>query len=213
MIGLIDYGMGNLPSVSKALENMGFTVTVSDDPKQLENATGLILPGVGAFGEAMQNLRRRGFDTLVREHIGQNKPFLGICLGLQLLFPSSEESPGIEGLGILPGKVVKFPVPCYDENGARLKVPHMGWNSVHFISESLFTRGIPNGSYYYFVHSYYVETVPDITAATTDYGSDITVAVSQGNLFACQFHPEKSQQSGLQIIKNFGEICENYSGN
>lgn len=213
MIGLIDYGMGNLPSVSKALINNGCQVIISNQPEDLKKATGLILPGVGAFGEAAANLKLNGMDQLVKEHIKADKPFLGICLGLQLLFSASAESPESHGLGVLPGKVVKFSNDMHDNSGNRLKVPHMGWNSVHFKNQSSFTNGIADNSYFYFVHSYYVITDEEYIAGTTEYGSFITVAVQHNNLFACQFHPEKSQKAGLKIIQNFGVICENYTGN
>lgn len=198
MIALVDYGMGNLRSVEKALELVGVPVRVTSDPEDLERAAGIVLPGVGAFAEAMENLERRGLSGPLLKAIRRGKPFLGICLGLQLLFEEGEEG-GVPGLGVLPGRVPRLP--------AGVKVPHMGWNSLRFRKPALLWDGIPDGSYFYFVHSYYVEPArEDLVAATTDYGISFAAAVSTGNLFGVQFHPEKSSSLGLRILENFGRL-------
>ena len=204
MIGIIDYDAGNLKSVEKALHYLGKEVIVTRDPEQLRQVDKVILPGVGAFGDAMAKLKEYHLDTLIHEIADSGKPFLGICLGLQLLFEESEESPGVEGLGILKGKIKRIP----DENG--LKVPHIGWNSLHLEHNGRLFQNIPENSYVYFVHSYYLEAQdPEIIKASTEYGVHIHASVEKGNVFACQFHPEKSSETGLQILKNFAEIEEN----
>ncbi|MEI3138239.1 MAG: imidazole glycerol phosphate synthase subunit HisH [Lachnospiraceae bacterium] len=204
MIGIIDYDAGNLKSVEKALHYLGKEVIVTRDPEQLRQVDKVILPGVGAFGDAMAKLKEYHLDTLIHEIADSGKPFLGICLGLQLLFEESEESPGVEGLGILKGKIKRIP----DENG--LKVPHIGWNSLHLEHNGRLFQNIPENSYVYFVHSYYLEAQdPEIVKASTEYGVHIHASVEKGNVFACQFHPEKSSETGLQILKNFAEIEEN----
>ena len=204
MIGIIDYDAGNLKSVEKALHYLGKEVIVTRDPKQLRQVDKVILPGVGAFGDAMAKLKEYHLDTLIHEIADSGKPFLGICLGLQLLFEESEESPGVEGLGILKGKIKRIP----DEDG--LKVPHIGWNSLHLEHNGRLFQNIPENSYVYFVHSYYLEAQdPEIVKASTEYGVHIHASVEKGNVFACQFHPEKSSETGLQILKNFAEIEEN----
>ena len=204
MIGIIDYDAGNLKSVEKALHYLGKEVVVTRDPEQLRQADKVILPGVGAFGDAMAKLKEYHLDTLIREIADSGKPFLGICLGLQLLFEESEESPGVEGLGILKGKIKRIP----DEDG--LKVPHIGWNSLYLEHNGRLFQNIPENSYVYFVHSYYLEAQdPEIVKASTEYGVHIHASVEKGNVFACQFHPEKSSETGLQILKNFAEIEEN----
>ena len=204
MIGIIDYDAGNLKSVEKALHYLGKEVIVTRDPEQLRQVDKVILPGVGAFGDAMAKLKEYHLDTLIHEIADSGKPFLGICLGLQLLFEESEESPGVEGLGILKGKIKRIP----DENG--LKVPHIGWNSLHLEHNGRLFQNIPENSYVYFVHSYYLEEQdPEIVKASTEYGVHIHASVEKGNVFACQFHPEKSSETGLQILKNFAEIEEN----
>ena len=204
MIGIIDYDAGNLKSVEKALHYLGKEVIVTRDPEQLRQADKVILPGVGAFGDAMAKLKEYHLDTLIREIADSGKPFLGICLGLQLLFEESEESPGVEGLGILKGKIKRIP----DEDG--LKVPHIGWNSLYLEHNGRLFQNIPENSYVYFVHSYYLEAQdPEIVKASTEYGVHIHASVEKGNVFACQFHPEKSSETGLQILKNFAEIEEN----
>ena len=198
MIGIIDYDAGNLKSVEKALLHLGQETVVSRDRETLLHADKVILPGVGSFGAAMENLEKYGLVELIHEIVENNTPFLGICLGLQLMFESSEESPGVEGLGLLPGKILKIP------ETPGMKVPHMGWNSLKIDPNSRLFKGIPDGSYVYFVHSYYLKAgSEDIVAATTEYGTHIHAAVEKGNLYACQFHPEKSSQTGLKILENF----------
>ncbi len=197
MIAIIDYDAGNIQSVVNALNALGLDNKVTGDPEEIRRADRVILPGVGAFGDAMNKLRERGLIEVIRE-VAQTKPFLGICLGLQLMFESSEEAPGVSGLGLLPGTVVKIP-----EGGGR-KIPHIGWNDLTFPKESRLFRKVPEGSYVYFVHSYYLKAGnPDDVAATTEYGPVIHAAVEHDNIFACQFHPEKSGDVGSQILKNF----------
>ncbi len=198
MIAVIDYDAGNLKSVEKALVFLGETPVITRDKEQLLAADKVILPGVGAFGDAMERLHQYGLVDVIKEIVKKETPFLGICLGLQLMFESSEESPGIEGLGLLPGKILKIP------ETPGMKVPHMGWNSLKVRPDSRLFQGIPDGSYVYFVHSYYLKAEEeDIVAATTEYGIHIHGAVEKKNLFACQFHPEKSSQTGLKILENF----------
>ena len=198
MIGIIDYDAGNLKSVEKALLHLGQETVVSRDRETLLHADKVILPGVGSFGAAMENLEKYGLVELIHEIVENNTPFLGICLGLQLLFEESEESPGVKGLGILKGKILR--IPEHED----LKIPHMGWNSLEIKPGTRLFAGIPNGSYVYFVHSYYLKAEDtEIVAATTEYSTHIHAAVEQGNVFACQFHPEKSSEVGLQILKNF----------
>lgn len=203
MIGIIDYDAGNLRSVEKALQYLGKETIVTRDPEQIRKADKVILPGVGAFGDAMKKLQEYHLDTLIREIADSGKPLLGICLGLQLLFEESEESPGVKGLGVLEGKIRRIP------EGEGLKVPHIGWNSLHLEHNGRLFRNIPENSYVYFVHSYYLEAkAPEIVKASTDYGVHIHASVEKNNLFACQFHPEKSSETGLQILKNFAEMEE-----
>lgn len=197
MIAVIDYGMGNLHSVEKALVRLGATVKVTSEEAEIRAAAGVILPGVGAFGDCMENLERSGLCAVIREVCGGNKPFLGICLGLQLLFDSSEEAPGVRGLGIVPGVVRKIVAP-------ELKIPHMGWNSLCYATPSPLFANLDEGQHVYFVHSYHA--LPQDRAwvsATTEYGETVTAAIGQGNVQAVQFHPEKSGQVGLQILRNF----------
>ena len=203
MIGIIDYDAGNLRSVEKALQYLGKETIVTRDSEQIRKADKVILPGVGAFGDAMKKLQEYHLDTLIHEIADSGKPLLGICLGLQLLFEESEESPGVEGLGILEGKIRRIP------EGEGLKVPHIGWNSLHLEHNGRLFRNIPENSYVYFVHSYYLEAKdPEIVKASTEYGVHIHASVEKNNLFACQFHPEKSSETGLQILKNFAELEE-----
>ena len=198
MIAIIDYDAGNIKSVEKALHYLGEETTVTRDPQTLLNADKVILPGVGSFGQAMENLHTYGLVPVIHEIVEKKTPFLGICLGLQLLFESSEETPGVEGLGILKGKIVKIPP------APGLKIPHMGWNNIKVKKDSRLFKGLPENSYVYFVHSYYLQADDeDIVAATTEYGVKIHAAVEKDNIFACQFHPEKSSTVGLQILKNF----------
>ncbi len=197
-IVIVDYGMGNLRSVEKAFAHLGFTVEITSDPDAINRAEKIVVPGVGAFGDAMRELRERRLIEPLLRAITDQRPFLAICLGLQVLFEGSEEAPDVKGLGIIPGLVKRLQTD--------LKVPHMGWNTLHVIRRPPILSGIPDGAYVYFVHSYYVEPMGgSVTATTTDYGISFTSMIWRGNLFATQFHPEKSQAVGLQILKQFGE--------
>lgn len=196
MIAIIDYDAGNIKSVEKAVKRYGQDVVLTRDAEVLRAADKVILPGVGAFGDAMDKLKKYGLDTVIREVISSGKPFLGICLGLQLLFEESEETPGVKGLGVLKGKIVRIPE-------AGLKVPHIGWNSLKFEKETPLFNGLSDGAYVYFVHSYYLKAEEDIVIASTEYASHIHAAVAKDNVFACQFHPEKSSEVGLRILENF----------
>lgn len=198
MIAVIDYDAGNIKSVQKALEFLGEKVVVTREPKEILGAEKVILPGVGSFGDAMAKLKSFGLIPVIKEVAEHRIPFLGICLGLQLLFEESEESPGVRGLGLLPGKIVRIP-------GAEgLKVPQIGWNALSYPSKGRLFRNVPEGSYVYFVHSYYLQAEnKEIVKATAGYGVTVEASVEQDNIFACQFHPEKSSDVGLQILKNF----------
>lgn len=201
MIGIIDYDAGNIRSVEKALSYLGEKTVVSRNPETLKNADKVILPGVGSFGQAMENLHRYELVPVIQDMIKEGKPFLGICLGLQLLFESSEESPGVEGLGILKGKILKIP------SSPGLKIPHMGWNSLQLQNNGRLYRNIPQDTYVYFVHSYYLQArEPEIVKAVTEYSTEIHASVEKDNVFACQFHLEKSGKYGLEILKNFAEL-------
>ena len=201
MIAIIDYDAGNLKSVEKALAHIGEECVITRDFQTILNADKVILPGVGAFGDAMANLKRLELDKVIRELNEKQTPFLGICLGLQLLFESSEESPGVEGLGLLKGQIRRIP----DKKGQ--KIPHIGWNSLDFHNNGRLFAGMEDHPYVYFVHSYYLHAEePEIVKATTEYSTCIHASVEKGNLFACQFHPEKSSTVGLQILKNFAGI-------
>ena len=200
MIAIIDYDAGNIKSVEKALQYLGEEAVITRDAGEILMADKVILPGVGAFGDAMEKLNRYGLVPVIHEVVEKGIPFLGICLGLQLMFESSEEAPGVEGLGLLKGKIVRIP------EGDGLKVPHMGWNSLSFPKEGRLFVGIPENSYVYFVHSYYLQAEEDIVTATAEYGVTIHASVEKGNVFACQFHPEKSSHTGLTILKNFVEL-------
>jgi imidazole glycerol-phosphate synthase subunit HisH len=198
MIAIVDYGMANLRSVEKALLRVGGEPVVTSDPKVVATAEKVVLPGVGAFCAAMTNLHRAGLHDAVLEFLAAGRPFLGICLGLQMLFEESNEMGATAGLGVLPGRVVRF------EDSFDLKVPHIGWNALHFPRESRLLQGLEEGVRVYFVHSYYPEPVDSaLIAATSDYGVDFCCAVEQGNIAATQFHPEKSGAVGLQILRNF----------
>ena len=198
MIAIIDYGVGNLRSVQRALERAGADVLITGDPMVIKSADGAVLPGVGAFGEGMAQLELRGLVLPIDQIIAAGKPFLGICLGMQLLFSTSEEMGHFDGLGVLKGTVRRLA----DAPGR--KVPHVGWNQLHIRQPNPLLDGIADGSFAYFVHSYYVDPArPDFTVATTDYGADFVSVVARGNVFGVQFHPEKSQGVGAAILKNF----------
>ncbi len=206
MIQIIDYGRGNLNNVKKAFNHFGYQAEIIDKPNSIKDASGLVLPGVGAFGDSMTCLNDQGFTDVIKSFVQSGKPLLGICLGLQLLFESSDEFGSQKGLGILKGHVTRFKT---DE-----KVPHIGWNQIEIKKSTHLLDGILSGSYFYFVHSYYaIPEEESIISTTTDYGLSFTSAIEYKNIFATQFHPEKSQRIGLQIIKNFGEICANHSSN
>ena len=201
MIAIIDYGVGNLFSLQSSFAAIGQEAAVTRDAEEIRRADRLILPGVGAFQDAADKLRLSGMDRVVKEETSKGKPLLGICLGLQLIFEESEESPGVKGLALLPGKIKRIP------EGEGRKVPQIGWNDLSFPRQSLLFAGIPEGSYVYFVHSYYLEAgCPEDVAARTEYGLRIDAAVEHGRLFACQFHPEKSERIGMQILQNFLNI-------
>jgi glutamine amidotransferase len=200
MIAIIDYDAGNLKSVEKALQFLGVEVKITSDADEILGADKIILPGVGAFGDAMEKLNKSGLSEVIREAVKRKIPLLGICLGLQLLFEASEESPGVVGVSVLKGKITRIP----DKEG--FKVPHIGWNSVTINRESRLFAGIPEDSYVYFVHSYYLAAEEPIVAATTDYVVEIHAAVEKENVFACQFHPEKSGDIGLKLLKNFATM-------
>ncbi len=225
MTGIIDYDAGNVKSVEKALQYLGEEVVVSRDPQTLLGTDRAILPGVGAFGAAMGRLDQYGLIPVIQQITDRGTPFLGICLGLQLLFEESEESPRVKGLEILPGRIVRFPeeqtepemraqndpdtflAQTAPDSGRTLKVPQIGWNDLHFTKKSRLFQGIPEGSYVYFVHSYYLSAAnEEDVAATADYGVTFHAAVEHDNVFACQFHPEKSDRVGLQILRNFISI-------
>ena len=201
MIAIIDYDAGNLKSVEKALASLGEKPIITRSREEILASDKVILPGVGSFGDAMEKLHQYELVDVIREVTDRKTPFLGICLGLQLLFSGSAESPGVPGLGILPGEILRIP----DAPG--LKIPHIGWNSLDIKEGTRLFQGIENGSYVYFVHSYYLKASDDgIVAATTEYSTYIHAAVEKDNVFACQFHPEKSSDVGLRILKNFAEL-------
>lgn len=198
MTAIIDYDAGNLKSVEKALVHLGEDVVITRERETILSADRVILPGVGAFGDAMEKLHQYGLVEVIHQVVEKRIPFLGICLGLQLLFESSEESEGVPGLGVLKGRILRIP-DCPD-----LKIPHMGWNSLDIAPESQLFAGIEQGAYVYFVHSYYLKAKEEeIVAASTEYSTHIHAAVEAGNVYACQFHPEKSSDVGLKILKNF----------
>lgn len=201
MVAIIDYDAGNIKSVEKAVALLGQKAVLTRDREEILAADHVILPGVGNFGDAMGKLHRYGLVSVIRETAEKKIPFLGICLGLQLMFESSEEAPGVEGLRLLPGKIVRIP----DAEG--LKIPHIGWNSLNFPNEGRLFQGIAQGAYVYFVHSYYLRADDlQIVKAATEYGTTIHASVERDNLFACQFHPEKSSETGLRILENFLDI-------
>lgn len=203
MIAIIDYDAGNLKSVEKALKFLGEESIVTRDRKEILSADKVILPGVGAFGEAMDHLKKFELDQVIQEAVHRQRPLLGICLGLQLLFEGSEENGGVEGLHILDGQIVKIP----DAPG--LKIPHIGWNSLHLQNQGRLFEGVPEGTFVYFVHSFYLKAKEEsIVRASSDYGVAIHASVEQDSVFACQFHPEKSSSMGLKILRNFARIGE-----
>lgn len=212
MIAVIDYGMGNLRSVQKGLEYVGLDARVTRSPNDINDAGGVVLPGVGAFRDCMANLESLGLIGPIRDCIDKGKPFLGICLGLQVLFTVSDEFGLCDGLDVFPGRVVRFADDMPDpeaktKDAPALKVPHMGWNQIQKKSEPAPLEDVATGSYFYFVHSYYVKPEdPEIIATTTDYGIEFTSSIAKDNVFASQFHPEKSQKLGLRILKNFGNM-------
>lgn len=203
MIAIIDYDAGNIKSVEKAFHYLGQEAVITRDADCILHADGVVLPGVGAFGDAMEKLHSYGMVEVIRDCVARQIPFLGICLGLQLLFESSEESPGVEGLHILDGKILRIPAQ------PGLKIPHIGWNNLSFPNKGRLFKDIPENSYVYFVHSYYLQaTNPGIVTAAADYGACIHASVEKDNVFACQFHPEKSSDVGMQILRNFINVTE-----
>ncbi len=200
MIAIIDYDAGNIKSVEKAFAAIGEETVLTRDEKLIREADKVVLPGVGVFGDAVAKIRDYGLEEVIKETAGSDKPFLAICVGLQLLFEESEESPGAKGLEIMKGKIIKIP----EDRG--LTVPQIGWNSLHKTKESRLLHGIDEGAFVYFVHSFYLKAEEDVVIATTDYGVDIHAAVERNNIFATQFHPEKSSKTGLKILKNFCEL-------
>ncbi|MGD6940635.1 imidazole glycerol phosphate synthase subunit HisH [Cytobacillus gottheilii] len=206
MIGIIDYGMGNLFSVEKALERLGVEAFISDDHERLRQADGLILPGVGAFKDAMDLLNENGLTKMIHEYVQTGKPFLGICLGMQLLFESSEENGLTNGLSLLPGKVIRF--SGVDRKGESYKVPHMGWNKLRFDQDSPLLQGVDE-DYVYFVHSFYVDAdQSDVVLAEANYDVNVAAVVGMENVFGMQFHPEKSSVMGMQLLRNFTKLTE-----
>jgi glutamine amidotransferase len=204
MIAIIDYGAGNIQSVYKALKFIGADCKVTSDKDEILNADGAILPGVGSFGDAMDTMTKRGIKDTIIEYTKSGKPFLGICLGLQLLFPESEETPGVKGLDIFKGTITKIP-----NQNRTLKIPHMGWNNISIKQKNGIFKDIEGEPYVYFVHSFYLKAQDkDIVAATTQYGIEIDAAVQKGNIIATQFHPEKSGEVGLKMLKNFVEMVK-----
>lgn len=213
MIAIVDYGMGNIRSVEKGFHKVGANVRVTSDPKVISSSEGIVLPGVGAFRDCMASLDRLDLIELIKAEIAKGKPYLGICLGLQILFSESEEFGFCKGMGIFKGKVQRFKFDSSAHSpaaGIKLKIPHMGWNTVRIVNTPPIFAEIPDNSYFYFVHSYYVSPEgQSIIAAKTHYGIDFTSMVWKDNIFAVQFHPEKSQQSGIKVLNNFRKICEN----
>jgi len=199
MVAIIDYGMGNLKSVEKAFNFLGCDTVITSSPEKIRSASKVVLPGVGAFAEAVKCIKETHLDEVIDETIQKGKPFLGICLGLQLMFDYSEENDGFEGLGILKGKIKKI--------DSDLKIPHMGWNSLNIKKDNVLFKGLPDNPYVYFVHSFHlVAEDKNIVTATTDYGKEIEVAVGKDNIFLTQFHPEKSGETGLKMLSNFINI-------
>lgn len=203
MVAIIDYDAGNIKSVEKAIQFLGQEAIITRNPEEILNASHVILPGVGAFGDAMEKLHKYNLVPVIHEVVKRKIPFIGICLGLQLLFESSEETPGVDGLGILKGVIKRIP----DKDN--LKIPHIGWNSLKYPNKGRLYNGISEDSYVYFVHSYYLDAEEeDIVVATTEYSTLIHASVEKGNVFACQFHPEKSSSVGLRILDNFLKVSK-----
>jgi glutamine amidotransferase len=206
LIAVVDYGMGNLRSVHKALEKAGCEVVVTSSSRKIGDAHALVLPGVGAFRDCIRNLEKLNLIEPLLTSIEKGKPFLGICLGLQILFTESEEFGATQGLNLIEGRVVRFPKGS-DTLATRLKIPHMGWNSISLKKNLPLLSGIEDGSFFYFVHSYYVLPEDEsVVATTTSYGLEFASSIQRENIFACQFHPEKSQQVGLQLLRSFGKL-------
>ena len=201
MISIIDYGLGNLKSVHKALNSLGFTSKITSSIKDINNSNGIIFPGVGSFGDCMKELDNRGLINSLKKSISSGKPFMGICLGLQILFERSEESPNVEGLSILKGEISKIK---FDND---LKVPHMGWNKINIIKDSSILQGINSDTWMYFVHSFKFNNDLKITDSVSSYGEIFSASINKDNIFATQFHPEKSSKIGLAILKNFADLC------
>jgi len=207
MIVIVDYGMGNLRSVEKGFLRVGYSAMVSSSAKDIENAKGIVLPGVGAFGDCIRNLEKLGLIEVIKEGIYGGKWFLGICLGYQVLFEESEEFVRTRGMGIFKGRVKRFEAEMRDEEGGFLKVPHIGWNQVEVVKAHPIFEGIESGDYFYFVHSYYVEPMDkELILTTTDYGVRFASGIASKNVIAFQFHPEKSQSKGLVLLKNFAKL-------
>lgn len=210
MIGIIDYGMGNLFSVSKGLERLEAQSFISDNPEELAKASGIILPGVGSFRDAMTLLEQKGLDTFVKQYVANGGYLLGICLGMQLLFDESEENGPTSGLSLIPGKIVRF--TGMDESGEAYKVPHMGWNLLRFQQQSPLLAGLEE-DHVYFVHSYYADTDARFVTASVDYHLSVPAIVGRGNVFGMQFHPEKSSQMGMSLLRNFLSLVEKKGDN
>ena len=207
MIAIVDYDMGNVRSVQKAFEAVGHQAVITRNRQVIEDASHVVLPGVGAFGDCMRNLESYGLIDLIHQSIGSGKPFLGICLGLQLLFTESEEFGSHKGLNVIAGKVIRFQSKAAEDGVGLLKIPHMGWNAIRLKKPSPLLEGLSDGCYMYFVHSYYVAPADDDMVCTaTDYGNTFVSSIARDNIFACQFHPEKSQAGGLKMLKNFGDL-------
>ena len=205
MVTIIDYDAGNIKSVEKAFDYLGAKTVVSRNPEDIYRGDHVVLPGVGAFGDAMNRIREYGLEDVIKEVIKKGVPFLGICLGQQLLFDYSEESDNVAGLGILRGGILQMPQK--DKEGNSYKIPQIGWNNLTFPNKGRLFKGIDEGAYVYFVHSYYLKAEDrSIVTATTDYSVTVDASVESGNVFACQFHPEKSADVGMQILKNFLEV-------
>ncbi|HOE17564.1 MAG TPA: imidazole glycerol phosphate synthase subunit HisH [Syntrophorhabdaceae bacterium] len=198
MIAIVDYGMGNLKSVANVFKRLGADVAITREKEVILSSGAIVLPGVGAFGKCIENLEKLGLLAFLRKTILDGKPYLGICLGMQVLFENSEEAPGVKGMGIIRGGVPRF--------RGRIKVPHMGWNSIEVVKEAPVLKEIATGEHFYFVHSYYCLPEEDVTATRTEYGGGFASSIAKDNIFACQFHPEKSQRAGQALLKNFISI-------